>query len=124
MGSTSLSVKPLHLIAGFGLGVSYLSMLGIIWSVYEYFRNATIPGWSSTICIICFLSGVQLIWRIRDSGGEYLGKTYMNVSVRELEGRKKVGYEISILRCHISVLCDVVATGKRRKHVESIKTDI
>ena len=79
-GITSLSVKPLHLIAGFGLGVSLLSMLGIIWSVYEYFRNATIPGWSSTICIICFLSGVQLI----SIGilGEYLGKTYMEVKKR------------------------------------------
>mgnify|MGYP006946533784 CR=1 FL=1 len=60
--------------------MSLLSMLGIIWSVYEYFRNATIPGWSSTICIICFLSGVQLI----SIGilGEYLGKTYMEVKKR------------------------------------------
>lgn len=79
-GITSLSVKPLHLIAGFGLGVSLLSIVGIIWSVIEYFRNATIPGWSSTICIICFLSGVQLI----SIGilGEYLGKTYLEVKKR------------------------------------------
>ena len=41
--------------------------------------------------------------------GEYLGKTYMEVenvpatlSVRELEGRERVRYEISILRRHIS----------------------
>ena len=96
-GITSLSVKPLHLIAGFGLGVSLLSMLGIIWSVYEYFRNATIPGWSSTICIICFLSGVQLI----SIGilGEYLGKTYMEVKKRpryiisERTGGKEEGPE-------------------------------
>ena len=79
-GVTSLSVKPLHLIAGFGMGVSLLSMVGILWSVIEYFRADTIPGWASTICIICFLSGVQLI----SIGilGEYLGKTYMEVKKR------------------------------------------
>lgn len=79
-GVTSLSVKPLHLIAGFGMVVSVLSLLGIIWAFVGHMRGGTVTGWASTVCIICFLSGVQLI----SMGilGEYIGKIYLEVKAR------------------------------------------
>lgn len=35
----------------------------------------TVQGWSSTICIVCFMGGIQLL----SLGiiGEYVGKTYL-----------------------------------------------
>lgn len=79
-GITSLSIKPLHMIAGFGMAVSFLSLLGIIWAFLGHMRGITVTGWASTICIICFLAGVQLI----SMGilGEYLGKIYLEVKAR------------------------------------------
>ena len=54
-GITSLSVKPIRLIAGFGLGVSALSFIGIIWAVVATILGRTVAGWSSTVCIVCVL---------------------------------------------------------------------
>lgn len=79
-GITSLSVKPIRIITGFGIFVALLSFLGIIWAVVMAILGQTISGWASTICIICFVSGIQLI----SIGviGEYIGKIYMEVKQR------------------------------------------
>ena len=79
-GITSLSVKPLRMISALGIVVSSLSFLGTLWAVLQFFLGNTISGWASTVCIICFLSGVQLI----SVGvvGEYVGKIYMEVKNR------------------------------------------
>ena len=63
-----------------GLLISFLSFVGIIWAVVQTFRGVTVPGWSSIVCIICFLSGVQLL----SLGiiGQYVGKTYMETKHR------------------------------------------
>lgn len=79
-GITSLSVKPIKLIMGFGLIVAALSFVGIIWAVVTAILGMSVAGWASTVCIICFLSGIQLI----SIGviGEYIGKIYMEVKQR------------------------------------------
>lgn len=79
-GITSLSVKPIRLITAFGFVVSALSVIGIIWSVVSAFMNITVAGWASTVSIICFLGGVQLL----SLGviGEYIGKIYLEVKGR------------------------------------------
>lgn len=79
-GITNLSVKPLHMITGLGIAVSSLSFISIIWAIITQLTGHTVTGWSSTICIICFMGGVQLIC----SGviGEYIGKIYMEVKKR------------------------------------------
>lgn len=79
-GITSLSIKPIRLVTGFGLIVSILSIIGIIWIIAEYLRGSTVLGWASTACIICFFSGVQLL----SIGivGEYIGKIYMETKRR------------------------------------------
>ena len=79
-GITSLSIKPIRLITYFGLIVSFISFVGVIWAIVSRFLGTTITGWSSTLAIMCFLGGVQLI----SLGviGEYVGKVYLEVKNR------------------------------------------
>ena len=79
-GITSLSIKPIRLISTMGFAVSLLSGLGVIWSIVQYLGGNTISGWASTICIVCFISGVQLL--SLGVVGEYIGKIYMEVKRR------------------------------------------
>lgn len=79
-GITSLSVQPLRLITGFGVLVALLSFVGVIWALVSALLGRTVSGWASMTCIICFVSGVQLI----SLGiiGEYIGKIYMETKGR------------------------------------------
>ena len=79
-GITSLSIKPIKMIIGMGVIVAFISFIGIIWAVVEAILGKTVMGWASTTCIICFLSGVQLI--SVGAIGEYIGKIYMEVKQR------------------------------------------
>lgn len=79
-GITSLSVKPLRLITGFGIFVAMISFIGCLWALIAALCGKTVAGWASMTCIICFVSGVQLI----SLGiiGEYIGKIYMETKAR------------------------------------------
>ena len=79
-GITSLSVKPIRLITAFGFIVSALSFIGIIWSIITALVGSSVAGWASTVSIICFFGGVQLL----SLGviGEYVGKIYLEVKAR------------------------------------------
>ena len=79
-GITSLSIKPIRLFTGLGIGVSILSFIGVIWAVIAQLTGHTITGWASTVCIVCFMGGVQLI--CLGVLGEYIGKIYMEVKAR------------------------------------------
>ena len=79
-GITSLSVKPLKLITGLGLGVSLVSLVMILWSLVRHFAGTTVTGWSSLMCIVLFLGGVQLL--CIGVLGEYIGKIYAEVKGR------------------------------------------
>ena len=79
-GITSLSVKPIRFITGFGVLVALVSFIGVIWALAEAAMGATVSGWASTTCIICFVSGVQLI--CLGVIGEYIGKIYMETKAR------------------------------------------
>ncbi len=79
-GITSLSVKPIRFITGFGVLVAGISFLGVVWAIIEALLGATVSGWASTTCIICFVSGVQLI--CLGVIGEYIGKIYMETKRR------------------------------------------
>ena len=74
-GITSLSVKPISIITGIGTIVSLIGIIGIIWAFIVAITGQGQPGWASTICIVCFLGGIQLI----SIGviGTYIGKIYM-----------------------------------------------
>lgn len=79
-GITSLSIKPITIIAIMGVVVSIIGIIGIIWAIIMAVTGNSVAGWASTVCIICFLGGVQLL----SLGviGEYVGKTYMETKHR------------------------------------------
>ena len=79
-GITSLSVKPLRMIMTFGIIVAIISFVGCIWALITQLTGKAVAGWASMTCIICFVSGVQLI----SLGiiGEYIGKIYMETKQR------------------------------------------
>ena len=79
-GITSLTVKPLQLIMSFGIFVAVVSFIGCIWALVTALCGKAVAGWASMTCIICFVSGVQLI----SLGilGEYVGKIYLETKHR------------------------------------------
>lgn len=79
-GITSLSTRPLHMITGLGSLIAILSFLGVIWSVIVALMGNSVPGWASTVCIVCFIGGIQLI--CLGVIGAYVGKIYMEVKSR------------------------------------------
>ena len=79
-GITSLSIKPLRLIMSFGVIVALLSFVGVIWAIVAALAGRAVAGWASMTCIICFVSGVQLI--CMGIIGEYIGKIYMETKHR------------------------------------------
>ena len=79
-GITSLSVKPIRMITGFGVTVSILSFVGVLWALISQLTGSTVSGWASTMCVICFMGGVQLV--CLGVIGEYVGKIYMETKRR------------------------------------------
>lgn len=79
-GITSLSVQPLHVITGLGMGIAILSFVGVVWSIIVALTGNAVPGWASTTCIVCFIGGIQLI--CLGILGEYIGKIYLEVKAR------------------------------------------
>lgn len=79
-GITSLSVKPIRLITGFGALISVVSFLGVIWAMIEAILGSTVAGWASTTSIVCFMGGIQLL--CLGVIGEYIGKIYLETKQR------------------------------------------
>lgn len=79
-GITSLSVKPIRLIAGMGAVISGISFIGVIWALVQAVLGHTVAGWASTTCIVCFMGGIQLL--CLGVIGEYIGKIYMETKRR------------------------------------------
>ena len=79
-GITSLSVKPIRLITGFGALVSVISFIGVIWAVIQAILGSTVAGWASTTSIVCFMGGIQLL--CLGVIGEYIGKIYLETKQR------------------------------------------
>jgi glycosyltransferase involved in cell wall biosynthesis len=79
-GITSLSVKPISIITGFGGVVSIVGFIGVIWAIIMAIIGKTVAGWASMVCIICFLGGIQML----SLGviGQYVGKIYMEAKQR------------------------------------------
>ena len=74
-GITSLSVKPIRMITTAGILIAFLSFIGVIWAVVGALLGKTVSGWASTVCIVCFMGGIQLL--CLGVIGEYVGKIYM-----------------------------------------------
>ncbi|MDD5803181.1 MAG: glycosyltransferase family 2 protein [Clostridia bacterium] len=79
-GITSLSIKPIRMITTAGILIAFLSFIGVIWAVIGAFRGDTVSGWASTVCIVCFMGGIQLL--CLGVIGEYIGKIYLETKHR------------------------------------------
>lgn len=79
-GITSFSVKPLKLITGLGFIMVIVSMIAFIWAFISKIVGDTELGWSSTICSIWLIGGIQLL--CLGIIGEYIGKIYAEVKQR------------------------------------------
>ncbi len=79
-GITSLSIKPIRLIIGFGFLVTLMSLIGIIWAVIGFVNGSTVTGWASMICLICFFGGANML--ALGIIGEYVGKSYIEIKAR------------------------------------------
>ena len=79
-GITSFSTKPLKLITSLGCIMSILSILALIWAFVAKIGGFSEPGWSSTMCSIWLVGGLQLL--CLGIIGEYVGKIYAEVKAR------------------------------------------
>ncbi len=79
-GITSLSIKSIRIITVFGLIVTLLSTIGILWAVIEAIAGTAVSGWASLICIVCFFGGAILM--ALGIIGEYVGKAYIEIKAR------------------------------------------
>lgn len=79
-GITSFSTKPLQLITTVGFGMSIISIIAIIWAFVVKVIGRSELGWSSTMCAIWFIGGLQLL--ALGIIGEYVGKIYAEVKQR------------------------------------------
>ena len=79
-GITSMSVKPIRMIASLGILVFLFSIGVLIYSVIRKFTGYTVPGWAFLAVSIWALGGVQLL--AIGVIGEYIGKIYLETKGR------------------------------------------
>ena len=79
-GITSFSVKPIRLVTVVGFLVFLVSVAMIIYAIVQNCLGNTEAAWSSLMCSIWFLSGLQIM--ALGIVGEYIGKIYIEVKAR------------------------------------------
>ena len=80
-GVISFSIKPLHLASILGIGIFVLSVvLFILMVVRKFVAGLPDTGWSSIICLILFIGGIQLF--TIGILGEYLAKIHQEIKNR------------------------------------------
>lgn len=79
-GITSFSIKPIRLITAIGSIIFIISTLLFIYSLVMKFVGKTVIGWTSIVCSIWMIGGIQLL--CLGIIGEYIGKIYSEVKAR------------------------------------------
>ena len=79
-GITSMSVRPIRLIATLGFVIFLTSIAVLIYSLIRHFTGNTISGWTSLSVSIWAIGGLQLL--ALGVIGEYIGKIYMETKSR------------------------------------------
>ena len=82
-GITSFSAAPLAMVAALGIAFCLIAVIAIIFIIARtlIYGDPT-SGWPSMVCIIVFVSGVQLF--ATGVIGQYLSKTYLEVKNRPI----------------------------------------
>ena len=79
-GITSFSVRPLKIITSFGFFMVLVSIIAFVWAFVSKLAGNTELGWSSTLCSIWLIGGIQIL--CLGIIGEYIGKIYEEVKAR------------------------------------------
>lgn len=79
-GITSMSVRPLRMIAIIGFGISVFSIVMSIVSLIDWIQGNNVPGYTTSLLVSLIMGGVTLL----SLGiiGEYIGKIYMETKKR------------------------------------------
>ena len=76
-GFTAFSIKPLRLASYLGFLTAAVGLLGaIVTVIHKIMRPEIAVGWSSIICTILIMGGINLL--VLGLIGEYLGRMYMS----------------------------------------------
>lgn len=79
-GITSLSIKPIRMIAALGALIFCVSIGMLIYSIARRIGGNTVDGWASLAVSIWALGGIQLL--AIGVIGEYIGKIYLETKAR------------------------------------------
>lgn len=79
-GIFNLSIRPLHLITAFGVAISLVGAIGVIWMIVANMAGKTMAGTTSMAWMALFMGGVQIL--CTGIIGEYVGRTYMEAKRR------------------------------------------
>lgn len=79
-GITSFSIKPVRMVFMLGAIFVVVAFFIFVYTLYRYFSDETIEGWTSLMLSIWFCTGVLLL----SLGiiGEYVGKIFLEVKER------------------------------------------
>ena len=82
-GITAFSTAPLAIASFIGVLFCVIAFVAIIFIIVRtLIWGDPVGGWPSLVCIICLVSGVQLL--CLGIVGQYLSKTYMEVKRRPI----------------------------------------
>jgi len=88
-GMTAFSTKPLAIASGMGFLMAVLSVAFIILIIVRrMLYGDPVAGWASTVCIVLFCSGLQLM--ATGILGQYLAKTYLEGKQRPIYIAKEI----------------------------------
>lgn len=79
-GITSFSINPIRMITAIGSVACIFAVVMAVYAIVQKFLGHASSGWSSLMCSIWFIGGLQLL----GTGliGEYIGKMYKEVKRR------------------------------------------
>jgi hypothetical protein len=79
-GVTSLSIRPIRIVAAFGI-LLFVAFIGMaIWVFTTWLAGDTVQGWTSVMLLFLMISSFQTL--AIAVIGEYVGKTYFETKAR------------------------------------------
>lgn len=85
---TSFSVRPLQIAYIIAFFTGIFAGIALLWTLYVFITEDTIPGWTSLMAVILMFSAIQMF--ILAIFGEYLGRVYMEAKQRPLYNVREV----------------------------------
>jgi dolichol-phosphate mannosyltransferase len=79
---TGFSSAPLKLASHFGLGLSFGSVLLVLYIAYAWAAGRSIQGWTSLMLVVVVLGAIQMF--VLALMGEYIGRLYNEAKGRPL----------------------------------------